>query len=271
VFASLAVAVATLPVGAVRADATVWLDPSTLPFVPAPVIAHAFAPSDPGNVCTGAGSYSPGPRPAYVDDLVLHVDVFACAIRSADVVWTIDGQTYSGAVDAATGAVTQIHRVAENPYAVGGASATVATSTPSQPSLGTQGTGGGTGTCAQNGTPRDSHTWLHFWADSGSGNENVKTNLNWKYAATCQVTTDWSYRCDADGIWRNDKCSGSMVQGHSASGHGDFHAVIWPNDNHSWDTTDTIQPDETTTGTCLPSGDLPWSYGSTCDNGPGNV
>lgn len=104
---------------AAEPGAGVWIDPSTLPFVPRPVVTHAFAPLALESSCEGSGSYSPGPRPAYVDDVVLQIQVFACRIESATIAWTLHGETYSGSVDVDTGAVSQIHKVAQDPRGYG--------------------------------------------------------------------------------------------------------------------------------------------------------
>lgn len=260
----LAFVFSTASLGTVNAGPTdgAWIDPALLPFVPTPTVVHAFAPTDPGNTCSGTGSYSTGPRPDYVQDLSLRVEVAGCILQSVTISWTIDGVTYSGVVDAATGAVSHIRDVSQDPGGYVGST--------SIPMSGTDYGGGGSGfpsPCGSN--MRTSHTSLHMW--TSTGDERMTTNFNWRYAEVCQQTTYWNFWCDTAGSWVWDSCTGSSVNGHEADADGHFHSASWPNDYHAWATRDTVQIDETTTGDCTASGDMPWIYGHTCDNGPGNV
>lgn len=242
----------------------VWLDPSAVPWIPTPTVGLALVPTSQGQTCTGASHIATGPRPSYVEDLNVQVSVSACILQGIQVRWTINDVTYSGAVDAATGAVTEIHKVAQNPDDYAGAGGAVPLSSTDY--------AGGTDVptpCGTHANQRTSHTVASMW--SSTGTEHVKSNFNWAYGTACQSTTYWNTWCEATDHWHYGACYGTEVEGYQVTAHGEFESNLWPRDQHSWDTTDTVQPDETSTGTCQSSGDMPWFYTSGCDNGPGNV
>ena len=251
-----------------------WLDPAGLPFVPTPIVIQALVADEAAENCMGTAVYSTGPVPEHVERVSVSVDVEKCRVIAATVSWTVGGDSYSADIDPVSGALEKI-RITD--YAVPMSYSECGAGSELQSTTGPcGGSGGGGGSSGSGGGPawthRTSHTWLHFWTKSGSGNENVIVNLNWRYAGLQYELTSWNNRCDADGVWRVDACTGTLTDGgRLATGKGDFHSIIWPYDYHSWKVTDQVNALQTTSGTCTPTGTLPWNYGSTCENGPGNV
>ncbi|MEA3199349.1 MAG: hypothetical protein QOE90_777 [Thermoplasmata archaeon] len=85
------------------------IDPTTLSFVPSPVVQSTFAPRGVAS-CSGAGSIGTGSHPA-AETVSVMVRTHGCHVASATVTWTISGKTYAASVDPITGRLGLIHRV----------------------------------------------------------------------------------------------------------------------------------------------------------------
>lgn len=269
-----------------------WIEPSQLPFVPTPSVVLAHAPVPTEEKCVGSTLISPGPMPWYVSYVRVETLVERCLLSMAEVEWQINGTTYRGMFDASTNAVLQIQKVAEDPTLVAGATyegdpaGTLTGALRGErgeywPDV-TRKTGEDDDRYIREGTMwygKTSHVWLHFWAKSGSGNENVKVNYNWRYASMTRRETEMAnIHCGADGVWRNHQCHVSTFEalgkgppGSGAHGFGGFSSVVWPHDEHEWHTEVWPRSDQTPEGRCYSRGELPWFYGSNCEVGPGNV
>ena len=287
VLAALLLLPLTAP-GVLGDELVVWLNPSEVPFVPTPTVAVALAPVPGQESCTGTSITSTGRVPHYVDYVRVETIVERCALTLAEVEWKVNGTTYRGYFDAATGVVSRITVLAQDPSPVVGASyegdpgdavdsiryRKEYTLDPVPESDDDR--------IVRDGytwTGRESHVWLHFWARSGSGNENVVLNYNWNYATTTRRETELSAaKCNADGIWRNTQCgsvtyeaAGQGPPGSGAHAFGAFYATVPPRNPHEWHVDVWPEPDQTPEGKCYSRGELPWFYGSRCRVGSGNV
>jgi len=279
-FGAAALLLMTIPTSTVHAERA-WIDPATLPWVPAPKIWSDLVPRIEGVSCTGTTgmSVSTGPR---VESVAVTVESRACRIAAASVTWTTTaGTTYAGDVDAATGEVSHIVEVArQGAPTFGGSEALTCVNggagADGVPSTNYLSAVSGSA-CANDGdstlwTERAGHTWLHFWSRDGYGNENVVSNLHWGYSNDREKIFEWKGSCNADGRWSVTDCfrmaiwSDTDVQSHTK---GSFRADDWPHDEHGWTATTYPNPDQTVGGQCTSSGDLPWFYGSTCKPEPG--
>lgn len=257
---------------------SVWLDPSSLPFVPAPTVESAMTPKVDGESCTGTSDIRTGPMAAGVSSISVHVEVRACQITAASVTWTVQGSTYEGALDAVSGRVSQIAKLSQGGGGAPGLLASDASCLAQDGVYGSLVPGNAletssSETCSDSGGPqpywnyRAGHTWLHFWDRAGTGNENVVANLEWGYAGVREKLQNWDGSCDADGRWLVLRCDRSAVETDtrvSSYAKGTFHNRGWPDNHHTWDAVVYPNDNETAHGQCTSTGDLPWWYGSEC-------
>lgn len=282
----------------------VWVNPSSIAWVPAPLVVHAMAPTALDETCTGYSEIEVPDVPGGAS-VTVRAESEACALVAVDLEWTVDGRTYAGALDLATFAVERIVLVAEEPSRLAGAKGTeaplawlargdvtepmvVPLKSADQPDPGgrVQGYDGTYGWAEHdaNGTKtfydtRDGHSWNHLWSRAGVGNEDVKVNYGWKFNGQYHQPLSSSTRCTSDGNFYPDSCdhcvhgNGCQDGTNGASGHGHYHEQNWGRTIHQHYVGARFTPkaDQTSGGSCYHGGDLPWWYAVECKVGPGLI
>lgn len=245
-------------------DATAYLDASVVPWVPTPSIRSDMAPGVVGESCIGATALTAGPVPPGGEWVRISAIFDACVLASATLQWSTGGSVYQGVVDAVTMEVTQIVLLVRSPPDGSGLP---------DPRSRQEGDPWAPSTWAPGRwwVDKQTHASLHFWSKTGSGNEDVVENFNYRYAGEVKETTrNWS-RCGSDGIWVMDWCDRHGDQaGTRGAATGDFHASWGSRHQHWWGAAVYPTPAHGVHGECSGGGDRPWWYGIDCQYGAGN-